>query len=484
MDIIMNIIRWEKWKLGRMDYILSLAIIVFGLCLSIYLHDYCNAHYNPVCVREVHYSLSEILWCIVFMSCFAVFGIYVLAMLFIFYIHDSYTIYPLLLFIPLAVFYIVQTFRRCYDSGTSLWYILIPMFPPIVLSYSKSKQRKDRERKSFSIERKGLIVLVAIFMLATIWFYGTNISRNNSVATMENAVFQFHHEPANAVYHWKTVLKPSSDEIHFMKNHSIKRMYVKFFDVTTDNLYDGQGEQPVPVATTIITDQIKTFDDYGLDVEIVPVVFITVEALRLDKPLGERIVQRVDDMCRANGIKYKEIQLDCDWTKETKHMFFSLCQEVKQMLHEKKLGLSATIRLHQLRDTLPDIDYGVLMLYNTENLRDHKVKNSILNSQVVREYMRHARSDKHLDFAYPTYEWTLWFKGNKFMGILTQSDTARHEGILRHETSDFTEIMKAKNAIKQDLKDIDYPSSTIIYHLDSANLSKYSNDEIEKIYSR
>ena len=44
--------------------------------------------------------------------------------------------------------------------------------------------------------------------------------------------------------------------------------------------------------------------------------------------------------------------------------------------------------------------------------------------------------------------------------------------------------MKAKNAIKQDLKDIDYPSSTIIYHLDSANLSKYSNDEIEKIYSR
>jgi hypothetical protein len=168
-------------------------------------------------------------------------------------------------------------------------------------------------------------VLVAIFMLATIWFYGTNISRNNSVATMDNAVFQFHHEPANAVYHWKTVLKPSSDEIHFMKNHSIKRMYVKFFDVSTDNLYDGQGEQPVPVATTIITDQIKTFDNYGLDVEIVPVVFITVEALRLDKPLGERIVQRVDDMCRANGIKYKEIQLDCDWTKETKHMFFSLC---------------------------------------------------------------------------------------------------------------------------------------------------------------
>ena len=38
--------------------------------------------------------------------------------------------------------------------------------------------------------------------------------------------------------------------------------------------------------------------------------------------------------------------------------------------------------------------------------------------------------------------------------------------------------------IKKDLKDIGYSSSTIIYHLDSANLSKYTDYEIDKIYSR
>ena len=98
--------------------------------------------------------------------------------------------------------------------------------------------------------------------------------------------------------------------------------------------------------------------------------------------------------------------------------------------------------------------------------------------------MRHARSDKHLDFAYPTYEWTLWFNDGKFKGIVSAGDTAAIKGDLRHEKSDFREIMETKRILKRELRDIDYPSSTIIYHLDSTNLSKYSNDEITKIYSR
>lgn len=44
--------------------------------------------------------------------------------------------------------------------------------------------------------------------------------------------------------------------------------------------------------------------------------------------------------------------------------------------------------------------------------------------------------------------------------------------------------MAAKSVIKPSLKDIGYHSSVIIYHLDSANLSKYTDNEIEKIYSR
>lgn len=329
---------------------------------------------------------------------------------------------------------------------------------------------------------KKYCLLIIVAALAST-FLGCNIgSRGSERQKTKDSVFVFHHEPANAVYYWKTVLNTNNYEMNFIKKHNVKRIYLKFFDVSIDNLYDGQGEQPVPIATTVFTNSLEYIRSNKI--EIVPVVFVTVEALRLKKPLSDKIVRRVDNMCEANHIDYDEVQLDCDWTRETKNDFYSLCSEVKQLLHRNRKGLSATIRLHQLRDTLPDVDYGVLMLYNTESLKNAKVQNSILSSNAVKKYMRHAKSDKHLDFAYPTYEWTLWFKGNKFMGIIRPDENIEVEGTLRHEESDFNEIIKTKSIIKPELKDIGYPSSTIIYHLDSANLSKYNYDEIEKIYSR
>ena len=338
-----------------------------------------------------------------------------------------------------------------------------------------SRGKKEKVNKIIA----WIIAAIAILCLTLLLSCNRFVTNNSSAS---DSVYRFSHEPTNAVYHWKRELNPNNYEMDFMKKHHIKRMYVKFFDVSTDNLYDGNGVQPVPIATTIFNGSPKRIADHHI--EIVPVVFVTMEALRLGQPLCEKITKRVDDMCRANHIEYHEIQLDCDWTRETKVLFYALCQEVKQQLHKNKKGLSATIRLHQLRDTLPDIDYGVLMLYNTESLSNPKVKNSILSGKVVKEYMRHAKSDKHLDFAYPTYEWSLWFKENKFMGIIPPGKETPVEGSIRHEQSDYNEIMETKHILKRDLKDIEYPSSTIIYHLDSANLSKYSNDEIEKIYSR
>jgi uncharacterized SAM-dependent methyltransferase len=49
--------------------------------------------------------------------------------------------------------------------------------------------------------------------------------------------------------------------------------------------------------------------------------------------------------------------------------------------------------------------------------------------------------------------------------------------IIRHETSEFKEIERVKSDLsrKHDMKN----SRQIIYHLDSTNLSNYTDDEIE-----
>ena len=38
----------------------------------------------------------------------------------------------------------------------------------------------------------------------------------------------------NAIYHWKTVFNLNEDEIAFLSSHSIRKMYVRFFDVDVE----------------------------------------------------------------------------------------------------------------------------------------------------------------------------------------------------------------------------------------------------------
>ena len=176
------------------------------------------------------------------------------------------------------------------------------------------------------------------------------------------------------------------------------------------------------------------------------------------------------------------------------------------------IDFSVTIRLHQL-DELDKVpaDRGVLMLYNTSNLKNYTWTNSILSYDAVKQYLSRVPKTHtlDLDFAYPTYSWGIWFdKWKCFNGILRKVDISNSalyqwkeglcyevlqdhkvEGhqlekgdIIRWEVSDYEEMMKVKNVIES------YPAlsgsrySVVIYHLDFNNLSKFSQNEIENIY--
>ena len=102
---------------------------------------------------------------------------------------------------------------------------------------------------------------IALLVLSIIGCGGGEKVPNSSI----DSAFVFIHEPSNAVYHWKTVFAPNTYEMSFMKEHEVKRMYVKFFEVGTDNLYNGQGEQPVPIATTIFKQSSVLIADNNIE---------------------------------------------------------------------------------------------------------------------------------------------------------------------------------------------------------------------------
>ena len=319
----------------------------------------------------------------------------------------------------------------------------------------------------------------------------------------------------NSIYYWRTTFSLNDAERDFLRGHAISKIYVRFFDVDR-HWQSGKGEEVTPDGT------IKFIDSIPEGIEIVPTIYITtsaMEQMQLKENLyAERIYKRIKAMCRQNSIPFNEIQLDCDWTKGTRQPFFTLCEEMNSYMDSTQT-LSSTIRLHQLTQTPPPVDKGVLMVYNTGNLMEMTTDNSIFSRKDIGPYLRDNRLANYelpLDVAYPTYGWSVVYHpgGDKYIfnRLMKRTDfssfptlkkisknmyeaTAEvifdssnekwdriYEGYrVKVERPSASEILEVKAMIDRQLKN--KPHTNILYHLDETQFKHYSDNEIHKIYS-
>lgn len=319
---------------------------------------------------------------------------------------------------------------------------------------------------------------------------------HNGTSAESNIPMKF----GNGIYYWKTTFELSPNEKEFLKKHDIKRLYLKLFDVDLGEDFDGT-EGPIPIATTLFKDSVPK------DLEIVPVVYITQKAIYNNPHIDSLLYERIRAMGKKNGFdKMKEIQLDCDWTTTSRPFFFGLCKRMRQWAHHDSIQLSATIRLHQLRDSIPPVDRGVLMMYNTGSLYNKNTQNSILDERDFKPYLKDRIQYKlPLSVAYPTFCWSIVYREGDFCGIIHDtdfSDTTSFEKIndqvyrvktwtdldktslytddsIRIEHSDMEQVLKAKALLKKNLHPV--PQDVILYHLDEKQLSNYTDQDIENI---
>lgn len=285
----------------------------------------------------------------------------------------------------------------------------------------------------------------------------------------------------NSIYYWKTQFDIDSVEMAFLHKHNIKRLYLRMFDVAIEQNFETGKPEVVPIATTKFVSAIPH------SIEIVPVTYITIDALRAmagkECEFASLITERLLAMSRYNecGV-IKEVQLDCDWTKTTKESYYMLCSEVKTILQTHDIELSTTIRLHQLRETPPPAHRGVLMIYNTGAIKDRNTRNSILDIADVKPYLKKKQYPMSLDYAYPVFGWGVKFDGGEFVSIVSDPDSAsRADNNMRYERPTPAEIMAVKELVEQKLGK---PSrGNILYHLDESQLKNYTTDEISKILS-
>jgi len=350
------------------------------------------------------------------------------------------------------------------------------------------------ERNDVAIMRRIILSLLTLLMLlASCRQKQSGLHQEQKEQTRKNC---------NAVYYWRTTFRLSPEEREFLRFHQIERMYLRYFDVYRDVDFQDQVV-PVPEAT------LRFIDSVPPDLEVIPTVFIDNNLFRDCDMMqcAELLASRILTMTETNDVpNVSEVQLDCDWTQTTEEAFFNFLKKVDSLLKKDSITLSATIRLHQLKTKAPPVERGVLMCYNTGSVRNPQTNNSILSAADVALYADNVQSySLPLDAAYPTFSWAVWFRGNKFQALV-RNLTPENENLvlvkeniyrvkksfyqegkylsagdeIRFETSDFEQIMQAKKLLEKRLKDY----SVIIYHLDYSNLSKYSRDEINKIYAR
>lgn len=259
----------------------------------------------------------------------------------------------------------------------------------------------------------------------------------------------------NAVYYWQTTFSLDAAETAFLRQHHIKRIYCRYFDVVN---HEQQGA--VPNAT--ISFLSKTPDS----IEIVPTVFIMNDCMQgKTDSLADRIVHRIAQMNETNDIEgVREIQIDCDYTARNRNTYYQFLEEVRSKASMYNWQLSATIRLHQLSMPVPPVDYGVLMLYNTGEPKRFAERNPILDIRDVKPYLRHLKGyNLPLAAAYPVFLWQRTIYGVN----------------IEHVAS-FDEVMITKQSVEAERDDL--RRCILTYHLDTENINRYSNEQYEAIY--
>lgn len=288
----------------------------------------------------------------------------------------------------------------------------------------------------------------------------------------------------NSIYYWKTTFKVDSADIAFLQKHDINRIYLRMFDVATEQNYATGEPDIAPIATTKFVSAVPK------NIDIIPVTYITIDALRAmvgkEAEYAALIVERLLAMASYNECgNISEVQLDCDWTKSTKESYNQLCKMVKDTLHSKDIALSITVRLHQLQETAPCADRGVLMLYNTGALKNPNTRNSILDIDDVKPYIKSKKYPLPLSYAFPVFVWGVKFKNNKFVSIIP-TDSSENRAVsksvneqIRYERPTSAQILAVKKLVG---KNLGKPANgNILFHLDILQLKNYTNDEISQI---
>lgn len=300
------------------------------------------------------------------------------------------------------------------------------------------------------------------------------------------------------------MFKFSNTEKEVLNENNVQKLYVRYFDIGLH----PETNFPIPISPI-------RFEENPKEYAIVPVVFIQNKVMlqtSLDvENLAQKTFDFIEQINSKNKIDCREIQIDCDWTLNSKDKYLKFIEVFKKLSKKK---LSATIRLHQVKyfkkTKIPNVDSGVLMYYNMGSIAPDSL-NSIYDQKVAERYLKSLKKyPLHLDFAFPIYSWGVHIRDNKVIGLRSKMSISTLEkdsnfektspiffrvkhsnynnGIF-YEENDLLKIEEIKaedlKEMAEDLQDnlVEKPNEIIFYDLDEFNLKNYEKNIFKQVVS-
>lgn len=311
-------------------------------------------------------------------------------------------------------------------------------------------------------------------------------------------------KPIIAFYYWKTNFSLSSLEKETLQGNDVQKIYIRYFDI---DLHPKTNE-PFPLSPIHFSalPSVKT---------IVPVVYIKNKVMLKanfdSKKLAQQTYDFVNLINSKNNLSCQEIQIDCDWTLQSKTNYLQFIEDFKRISDKK---LSATIRLHQVKyfekTKIPNVDSAVLMYYNMGKIAVNSL-NSIYDQSIASRYLKSLKKyPLALDFALPIYSWGIHISDGKVIGLrskMTVSDLQLDSNFTLEESNSFRvnrsnyrkgtfykkgDILKIEAVSGADLKEMArdlkensaaMPKEIIFYDLDELNIKNYEKTIFKQVVS-
>ena len=300
-------------------------------------------------------------------------------------------------------------------------------------------------------------------------------------------------------YYWKQNFNLSETQDSLIKINN-RKIYCKYFDIINEN---GNA---IPIS--------KIQFDSTPSIQIIPCVFIKNNVFLLNNTdeTHNKVFNLINQINNLYNIQINEIQFDCDWTSKTRDKYFNFLNQIKQEC-KKRITISSTIRLHEYKyyqkTGVPPVDKITLMCYNMGDIMDVKEKNSIINLDILKQYLNgKVKYPVEINIALPMYKWGLIYRLNELAFIINNIDEEKilnyswnkknndiyetndnfyfekhyiyKDDILKIERSNIEEINNCLLYINEE--EIDF-SELIFYHLSHNQTEEYNNEFFENIHN-